>query len=271
MTTGRSRHYFSYFRANWGILDRHIWSRRALENSSNIYSSSLNSRMNLLWWIKPFAASFKPIHAPIREAQRAYVRLPHWRDRKKWIVARKVRRSQYDRERSGLLSQYSLRSSHSFARIQHSENILTEHAYTIALIFEFHAQLSSCVLRYCYVAKDIRRLKFAEWHHLNVAEEIFVFLFSSLPYLRLFLLLTVIGIFKWVPSTIDETAWSGADRTCGRLRATRAGSSKLMKLKFAESFLSTEITEMPIDPGEDFTLSRERYDEERKRTGRRGN
>lgn len=28
-----------------------------------------------------------------------------------------------------------------------------------------------------------------------------------------------------------------------------AGSSKLMKLKFAESFLSTEITEMPIDPG----------------------
>jgi len=51
--------------------------------------------------------------------------------------------------------------------------------------------------------------------------------------------------------------------------ATRAGSSKLMKLKFAESFLSTEITEMPIDPGEEgFTLSRERYDEERKR--RRG-
>lgn len=28
-----------------------------------------------------------------------------------------------------------------------------------------------------------------------------------------------------------------------------AGSSKLMKLKFAESFLSTEIMEMPIDPG----------------------
>lgn len=28
-----------------------------------------------------------------------------------------------------------------------------------------------------------------------------------------------------------------------------AGSSKLMKLKFAESFLSTEITEMPIDSG----------------------
>lgn len=28
-----------------------------------------------------------------------------------------------------------------------------------------------------------------------------------------------------------------------------AGSSKLMKLKFVESFLSTEITEMPIDPG----------------------
>jgi hypothetical protein len=55
--------------------------------------------------------------------------------------------------------------------------------------------------------------------------------------------------------------------------ATRAGSSKLMKLKFAESFLSTEITEMPIDPGEDFTLLRERYDEERKRMGRgrRGN
>jgi len=47
-----------------------------------------------------------------------------------------------------------------------------------------------------------------------------------------------------------------------------AGSSKLMKLKFAESFLSTEITEMPIDPEK--TLLFHEGDTTVRRKGREG-
>lgn len=88
------------------------------------------------------------------------------------------------------------------------------------------------------------------------------FLSARLRFPRLFLLSGCDWNFQVGSSTIDENAGESRARRpytaedCFPSRATRAGSSKLMKLKFAESFLLTEITEMPIDPGEDFTLPR---------------
>ena len=53
----------------------------------------------------------------------------------------------------------------------------------------------------------------------------------------------VIGIFKWaLPRSTRMFKWRTAEPSAMRVR-----SSKLMKLKFAESFLSTEIGEMSID------------------------
>jgi len=78
-----------------------------------------------------------------------------------------------------------------------------------------------------------------------------------------FLLLGCDWNFQVGTPAIDENAGDGVARrpTSARTRRrsppARAGSSKLMKLKFAESFLSTEITEMPIDPRQDSALSRE--------------
>ena len=61
----------------------------------------------------------------------------------------------------------------------------------------------------------------------------------------------MIGIFKWaLPRSTRMFKW----RTAGP-SAMSARSSKLMKLKFAESFLSTEIGEMSILRRGFFSLS----------------